>query len=136
MTMPSGPMHYWRENVLRLGARKPREQESEPQERRSVPQRDELPRARSLFILDQVLRLSIQARTVSLWAKVVLNPSDQISARFAVLCPADQQDQDGSGAIGHHCRDWNKAEKDAVNVVANQPHQNCPGDYQSPILQF
>ena len=38
--------------------------------------------------------------------------------------------------INHSGRDRNEADKDAVDVIGNQPHDDGPGDHESPILQF
>src|SRR5437868_14389580 len=103
MQASSDPKHYSRsENVLRLAARRLPEQALEPLEHQPVRRRDELSRVQSLFILDEVWHLSTQACAMNLWAELVLNPGDQISTWLAVLCPADQQDQNGGGAVSHH----------------------------------
>src|SRR5437660_10784423 len=103
MQASSDPKHYSRsENVLRLAARRLPEQALEPLEHQPVRRRDELLRVESLFILDEVSHLSTQTCAMSLWAELVLNPSDQVPTRFAMLCPADQQDQNGSRAVSHH----------------------------------
>jgi hypothetical protein len=84
----------------------------------------------SFFVPDQVRQRWItSASAVRFWAEVVLNPSDKISTRFAVLRPTDQQDQNGCGAIRHHRRNWHESEQHAMDVVADESHDDCPGDH-------
>jgi len=75
-------------------------------------------------------------RCVCFRAEIVLNPRNQISARLGVFCPVDQHNQKSSRTISHYGRDRNEADKDAVDVIGNQPHDDGPGDHESPILQF
>ena len=90
-----------------------------------------------MLVLDQVRHVRGAAtRIVPFRTEVVLNPGDKVSARLAVLRPADQQNQKGSRAVSHHGRDRHKAEKYAMNVIAEQPHDDGPGDHESPVLQF
>ena len=65
-----------------------------------------------------------------------MNPGDKLSARLAVLRPADQQNQKGSRAVSDDSRDRHNAEKYAMNVIADQPQDDGPGDHESPVLQF
>jgi len=66
----------------------------------------------------------------------VLNPCNQVSTRLAVFRPSDQQELNGSRAVSHYRRDGHKSEKYAMDVIANQAHDDCPRDDKSPVLQF
>src|SRR5207249_597712 len=91
----------------------------------------------SLLTLNQVRHLQrATTRTVRLWAEVVLNPPNQVSTRFAEFRPANHSNQKGSRAISHHGRDRHKPKEYAKDVIANQPHDDGPRDYESPVLQL